>query len=229
MEIFTSAVLFVSSLAGFAAAEPAVHVTSFCPFPVYFSEDVTGAPEHLGLVTVLQQGQCHRYITPVDYPVSLKFSREWAEQRFGHNPGAKLEGGIPLTQFEYNYESNHYGTGSYIHYNWSNMDCGGHQQNTGKCPFTEFGYSAERPGCPSFVCKPGERECEQCYHDKVHDPNVGCHLDSKTPSDIILTLCNHFAPGANLRRSRIWPGDDKVAKKEAAYIVNQPSNSTQIN
>lgn len=215
-----STLLFLFFFAGFAAADAAVNIHSYCPYPIYLTQDVSRPGAGLGLVTVLQQGQSHRYVSPINAPVSLKFSKEW-QHEWGYNPGTPLAGWIPITQFEYNWESSHLGRGTYIQYNWSNVNCLPGQV----CPFTEHGMMVERTGCPSFECKPGDRDCKACYqHWNDDHANVGCYLDSLPQADIELNLCNHMAPHAKLRRSRIWPGEDQVVS-----IVDQQTNSTQFN
>ncbi|TID19520.1 hypothetical protein E6O75_ATG06858 [Venturia nashicola] len=213
--------LFLSFLAAFAAAEPAVNIHSYCPYPIYFSHDVTrGEPQMHGLIKVLHQGDSHRFITPLDKTVALKFSREW-QHKWGYNPGTMLQAWIPLTQFEYNWESNHLGQGHYIQYNWSNVDC----RPPKVCPFIEHGMVAERPGCPSKECKPGDHDCKQCYQKWDDDhANVGCYLEQLPPADIELNLCNYMAPHAKVRRSRIWSGQEKVVGG-----FDQPANSTEFN
>lgn len=228
MKTFTSALLFLSSLVGLAAAE-SVLIKSYCPYPIYFVNTVTGGPD--GLVTVLEQGQSFKY-PYAEGPTSLKFAKDWPHE-WGYKPGTPLVGEIPITQFEYNYIPNHHERGRYLQYNWSNMDCQGHQGKVGECPFTEYGLVAERPGCTSFECKSGDRDCKRCYQRMNNDVNIGCFLDESAPSDMVLSLCNYnvesATPSANLRRSRIWPGDDKVPQRKPTYIVKQQTNSTQLN
>ncbi|RDI86575.1 hypothetical protein Vi05172_g3640 [Venturia inaequalis] len=214
--MFKLALLSLSFLAGFAAAtDPIVNIQSYCPYPIYLSQDVSlGGP--IGLVTVLQQGQNYKYLSPLDKPVSLKFSKEW-QHEWGYKPGTRLTGWIPLTQFEYNWESNHMGLGRYIQYNWSNVDCKENQE----CPFTEYGMVAERTSCPTFECKPGDRKCKECYQVFNDDgANVGCYLDALPQADMELSLCNYLAPHAKVRRSRIWAGEDNVVSNANSTLSN---------
>ncbi|QDS69906.1 hypothetical protein FKW77_001235 [Venturia effusa] len=230
MKTFATVLLFsilLSALATLAVADNII-IKSYCPFPVYFAHDFTAKPCGMGLVAVLQQGQTFAYPVRPNAPLAMKFSKDWVGEA---KPGAKLEGSVAINQFEMNYETNYANQGGrHIQYNWSNVDCQGHQGNVGgECPLTPFGMVGERKGCQTYQCKPGDRECKQCYQVSNDKINIGCSLDGE-PDLFHLSLCNYNAegtPGARLRRRRpTGPGDDKAPVNGTTYHVNQPLNST---